>query len=382
MTKNREIELAYLEIDRKSDELWDYKRFYRKDGAAIPYPMRSDSPTDMLDDIDLSVRSPLLESEGPMMALNHPHSITDAIRRFERDVIYIDEGLEKSWDVGQFMRAYGKILENRRGDIADMSIGGFFKGHTESFKDFRYYNPNNPSMVAVAFPTDVTDFTDTDGRRLDKYLSDEIKNVADALFVTGWNFSYASRVGTVAIRNDDGRDIAVTLFMLTFEKKFHDIDVKLPEVLYHVAPQRYFDKIVRQGITPRANSSEYEYPERVYLFGADAIGTAERYGLRKTSVMKSSKGSPFVNDNGFVIFKILRKTIENSRLYKDSKLVFYYDPMFKDCERYGLESSPGFFTYGSIPSDMLERDALYYSVDGDTVGSLNPRRQHLDYIRI
>lgn len=45
----------------------------------------------------------------------------------------------------------------------------------------------------------------------------------------------------------------------------------MSDVLYHVVPNRYMKKIVKNGLVPCSKSNAFKYPDRVYLFNFDKM---------------------------------------------------------------------------------------------------------------
>ena len=125
---------------------------------------------------------------------------------------------------------------------------------------------------------------------------------------------------------------------------------KLADVLLHVAPLKYFDKIKKNGLVPKAKSAEFKYNDRVYLFNQCKESLAVSYGKYKAKDM---------NDNGFCIFKIQKNNLENFKNYKNGKLRFYVDTAFET--ENGVQA---IFTYNNVPLELLDDVCLMY--DGPT----------------
>jgi len=58
----------------------------------------------------------------------------------------------------------------------------------------------------------------------------------------------------------------VTLYFLTFEAMYSNLNVELESSLFHVTLEDSLASIAKNGLLPRAQSSEYKYPPRIYLF--------------------------------------------------------------------------------------------------------------------
>lgn len=114
---------------------------------------------------------------------------------------------------------------------------------------------------------------------------------------------------------------AIRVFYITFEAKYTYIDVTLQGNLYHVTSLQSLPKIKKLGLTPKMQSSEFSYPDRVFLFNDVPYDVILDYGEQKAK----SK-----NCNKFCVLKILKSSIEKCKLYRDGKMKFYRDPSFSD----------------------------------------------------
>ena len=138
----------------------------------------------------------------------------------------------------------------------------------------------------------------------------------------------------------------IDLLVIQFEAKYPSSAFKLANVLLHVAPYKYFQKIKRNGLVPKSKSSEFKYDDRVYLFNQCEESLVVEYGKYKA---KS------VNDNAFCVFKIQRSNLENDINYKNGKMRFYVDSSFETDD--GIQAV---FTYSNIPLKLLDNACLIY----------------------
>lgn len=138
----------------------------------------------------------------------------------------------------------------------------------------------------------------------------------------------------------------VDLLVIQFETKYPVLAFKLADVLLHIAPCKYFEKIKKNGLVPKSKSSEFKYDDRVYLFNQCREDLAIEYGKYKAKTE---------NDTGFCVFKIRRDTLENDPNYKTGKLRFYVDSAFGT----GNEIQ-AIFTYSNVPLRLIDDVCLMY----------------------
>lgn len=124
--------------------------------------------------------------------------------------------------------------------------------------------------------------------------------------------------------------------LITFEAKF-DIEVELPRYLYHITPKKNLNRILKYGLTPRADSSRRTYhPPRIYF--ADNQNTITDLAKYLEIEPVNSKSNQFKNRGSRVVLKIVTSGLP---LY----FKLYKDPNFKD---------KGFFTLHNIPPNQIK----------------------------
>lgn len=117
--------------------------------------------------------------------------------------------------------------------------------------------------------------------------------------------------------DDDTKPVAFYL-----EPKY-DLQVSVPEILYHASPIKYKDKISKIGFIPKTGNKISNHPERIYL--TDDLEKAISFGQNITSD----------TNNGYCIFKINGGCID--KLYIDINLI-----------------SGGFYTLQNIKPEFFE----------------------------
>ena len=111
-----------------------------------------------------------------------------------------------------------------------------------------------------------------------------------------------------------------------FEAKYdHKIDrEKIPDVLYHITPKKYWEKISKIGLVPKSRSKRLYHPDRVYL--AKTIEDVEKLGPK------------FYQDTGEKDWSIL--SIDTG-LIPGSYFQIYQDPNYRPNGFYTLNNIPG-----------------------------------------
>lgn len=102
---------------------------------------------------------------------------------------------------------------------------------------------------------------------------------------------------------------------ITYESKY-DIEVNIPDKVYHLSIQEYQDDILKKGLIPKSKSKLSKHLDRVFLCTdiKDCYNLIPRMKLNYMS-NKLTKLKNKINDK-WVIYEILTKDL-NIKLYKD-----------------------------------------------------------------
>ena len=125
-------------------------------------------------------------------------------------------------------------------------------------------------------------------------------------------------------------DVDISLFvnnsnlLLYLNKRFDSESGYIPEFLFHVTENKYFDKIIKQGIINKSKKYIENHPERIYLF---------------SNLEDCYDYIDFKELSDFTILKIDVKTLKNIKLYDDPK----YQPTIN-----------AYYTYDNIPPFSME----------------------------
>jgi len=145
--------------------------------------------------------------------------------------------------------------------------------------------------------------------------------------VYGDSISIRDKYDETLVKNSFQNPKVVSIY-LKCEAKFDQKVNKIPEVLYHVAPLRNWEKIQKIGLVPKSRSKRSYHPERVYL-GKDEQNT----------IKLSPKFYQDTGLNEWVLLKI------NTDFIPGNYLRLYYDPNFKY----------GYYTLNNIPPHAIEK---------------------------
>jgi hypothetical protein len=104
----------------------------------------------------------------------------------------------------------------------------------------------------------------------------------------------------------------------------------IPNVLYHVSPLRYIDKILKKGLSPRSGNKLTIHPERIYLTDSeDVIEYFGRYLIENQ------------DEDGYCVYSVSTKNID--KLYSDINM-----------------RNGGYYTINNIPPTDIELISEYF----------------------
>ena len=208
-------------------------------------------------------------------------------------------------------------------------------------------------MVCFAFP-----FWTEDAQTANKLIKDFIDQAVE----DGYFLSYFD---TVKCKYHDNLPQDVSICYLTFEAKYTQLDVQLESNLFHVTTEEPLRSIAEHGLQPKAESKEFEYPPRIFLFNKADQKLIFEYGKAKARRLGKTV---------FYVIRVEKAKLEHSDLYQDGKIVLYLDPAFSQDDN--STDSTAVFTYDQIPIQLLNDNLAKYSVYSDkpTIVSLSSFR--------
>lgn len=116
---------------------------------------------------------------------------------------------------------------------------------------------------------------------------------------------------------------------IVFEAKF-DIEFdNYPSILYHVAPKKYTDKILKIGLVPKSKEKASSHPDRIYLANSEEDATYLLYPFYKKTGNKE-----------WTLFSV------DTEMIPGDYFKLYDDPNYK---------RKGFYTLNNIPPQAIKR---------------------------
>lgn len=269
---------------------------------------------------------------------------------------YTNEGKRMRFYINEF----GKVSEENEEDIIrnsgiydigyDNPVGRFLAEHdlskpilTEGL--IHTYPPSKTvNYISKALKIPVTDFEvvgNKDEEKIFVWIPDN--QVKKKLVVAAFEYCgyYLSR-GVSWITSMNGNRVRL-MFERKYQKDETETLFKKSKVFYHVSPEYYKEKIIKNGIYPLHKNEDFNFPERVYLI----LGTApERkvlglaYELSQSIFRKngSNDANKIRNPFKWTVFEI-----DGNRFREGTKL--FNDPNFE----YGV------FTPDNIPRESIVR---------------------------
>ena len=332
------------------NQLDSYRSFYHK-SFSLPAMMRTNPVSDLYGEsiFDYMKKSSHFDEHTmlPFDVIGNPIRLTNLIRKYESNIEYVNEGLIKTYPKSKLISGYRSFCWlNLDSKLNSITIGDVFENPPELWKDsdkvidLTIEDTNRPGVIGFVFPF-----------ILGKDPSTMIKKLVDALYVYGWNLSDTKIVPEYIERKSN-----IDCCVVVFEEKFHEVEIGVDDVMYHVSPARYFNGIRKNGLVPKSKSDRFKYPERIYLFNKASISEIVKYGLIKSNMLADNHGTDHASDTEFYVFKILGKNV--------SDITFHIDQMY-DGGVGGIEKCKAIFTYDTIPRDRIENVCWHYSISDE-----------------
>ena len=116
---------------------------------------------------------------------------------------------------------------------------------------------------------------------------------------------------------------------IVFEAKFDILIDKYPSILYHIAPKKYTDKILKIGLAPKSKEKASSHPDRVYVANSEQSAINLAY--------------PFYQKTGnkeWTLFSV------DTEMIPGDYFKLYSDPNYKE---------KGLYTLNNIPPQAINR---------------------------
>lgn len=148
-----------------------------------------------------------------------------------------------------------------------------------------------------------------DGEIFISGLTDQLSNILPIITNLGYFISKVTIDGEEWVKDFSQDDCPVALCI---ESKY-DMEVSIPEVMYHASPLRHKQKIMKSGLSPRTGNKLSRHPERIYL--TDDANKAIMFGKY---LMGTEGGHSEWYQNGFCVYEISGEGV--GKLYSDVNL--------------------------------------------------------------
>lgn len=178
-----------------------------------------------------------------------------------------------------------------------------------------------------------------------------VRKLADESAKYGY---FLSNYGTYDCEYHDGLKSDASMMYLTFEAKYTLLDIALESNLFHVTLEDSLASIAKNGLLPKAQSTEFTYPPRVFLFNKADYNLILSYGKNK------ARGH---GKDSFYAVRIDKQALEDYSKYKNGELVLYRDPAFSLLD--GKTDQTAIFTYNEIPLQLLSNSIAKYYINGN-----------------
>jgi len=167
------------------------------------------------------------------------------------------------------------------------------------------------------------------------FFSEELfEKLINLLNVSGYIVNYFFLDEEEYNRYPDMKDLFSNYETITINiiKKFDTTNNSpLPEYLYHVSEQKYYDKIMKNGLIPRSLKKIENHPERVYFL--DSLEGANNF----KEILEDMNP-----ENNYIILRVDIKLLP--------KLKLHFDPTYFQNEEdyYNEEKYKAYYTYNNI----------------------------------
>lgn len=276
------------------------------------------------------------------------NSYINLIRKNEKNirVVYEDlsEGLIRTYPAKNAYIAFKSICEKYIDKkICDLKFSDIELDKTRNcrildFNDKKYLNDNKiENILNFNFLIENNE----------NILNSFLKKLNDKMFAFGYNFA-EKRCYKLQVQPLSNKKL--TLVQVIFEAEFYEQKFEFKKYLYHVTFVDKLEKIKKHGLIPYSKSYKFDYPDRVYLFNTSNNDIILNYAKEKCKEIKQKYA---------FILKISSEKLQKSQLYKNGKMTFFVDNMFK----YKKSDINAIFTYNNIPNYLISPDILKITFD-------------------
>ena len=332
-----------------------YIKYYCKDICSMPYQYRNRLASKLIDVVVDEDPTEYVEDllECFLPPLNSPNSITNAIRRKEKNYRYLYEEELEVKPTKDVLKLWVNLCKNN----LDKRLIAL------NFKDFHLKCSSNLQTDKIV---DAVNYDQSDKGKdivpmfqvfcpIEKGNPSNKQFVEDAINMMNDNGYNNVEVKTAKLRHQPFDDVEILLLMMTFEAIYTDKIDELSENLYHVTTLDAVKKMKHDGyMLPFAKTTgDFKHRSRLYLFSNAPLE-------KMLEFMKERHIDPF---GKMCILKIDRSKLISSNDYINGKMLFYLDPAFN--RAFGKTA---IYTESPIPLDFIDDEVALFKYD--TAGKL------------
>ncbi len=301
--------------------------------------------TNLLDESQMFKRLPFDPHERRLLALNGNDLLVKKLRACESQLIYLSEMEAEACTTAKFIEHFKTFCQREVNPSLLDATYDQLTGEKENtskvidFIDLQDGDQESATMIQVAIPYYASKKQE---------LKTLVKKLIDQNAKLGYFFSSD---GYAAYPAHVGLPESVEVEYVTFESMYSKLDVDLSSNLFHVTSVARLKSIAKNGLVPKSESKDFDYPPRIYLFNKSDFELIQAYGEDKA--LKSGS-------NCYAVVKILKTKLESYEKYKSGELKLYRDPAFSDDSRKTGETA--IFTYDPIPRSLLEDHVAMYVI--------------------
>ena len=285
---------------------------------------------------------PVVDSPKCHPCPDSPFNLTKLIHENEvkKGIRFMFEGLIKTYPTDMFAKAF--INELRDAIPEELRELTFGDAECPDMPD------DQPIFETVDMADDIDGISGMVAFTIPLYKDDlssfksKLLNAVRNVYVFGYDLSSIEYLKH-SLMND------ISILVVQMEARFTKGGFKIGDRFLHVAPMKYLNKIRKNGLVPKSKSSEFEYPDRVYLFNdcCCPMDVVLDYGRRKAND---------VEDGEFCLFTISRRKLDV--LNKHGNLNLYIDWAFGN-----FDNPIAVFTYGNIPPSVIDNEFKIYHLN-------------------
>lgn len=313
----------------------------------LPKYMRSSDRciSKLLENIDFTSYHGIDYHISKARPLNKPRYLVELLKNYDT-CIYLSEAEAKTIPTKKFISDFAGFCSKTLPD--ELNRVAFNQLYRDNDGNVVICNPpiitdedqDISPMICLALPA-YTDEKSQANKLISKFIEIAVND--------GYFLAYKPTTVDCKYHDDVSKDVSI--IYMTFEAKYTSLNVDLAGNLFHVTTEKALKDIVKHGLVPKSESTEFSYPPRIFLFNKSEYDEILAYGKNKAE------------QNGFQCFYVLKidkSSIENYPKFKSNDFMLYRDPSFSHDDSKTDETA--IFTYDKIPVSLLNENVAKYNI--------------------